>query len=145
MKAELMAHFFFTIPAYMQTRPGTDCMATRVAAVSCHAWSPWISHVGVSLVSISCRLMMPISMCLFIRRAWPSWVGKKREPMSGGGSCLRAEEYSRLQYSHRSKAWRYWEGCRGGSAQASDARLRSSCFLSYLSRRLVLSTISQRE
>src|SRR3569833_238158 len=40
MKALLMAHFFFMMPAYSTTRPGTDCSATREAAVSCHALSP---------------------------------------------------------------------------------------------------------
>jgi hypothetical protein len=40
MKAELIAHFFFTSPPYIITKPTMVCMPTRVADVSCHAWSP---------------------------------------------------------------------------------------------------------
>jgi hypothetical protein len=53
MNALLMAHFFFTIPPWSTTRPGTLCSPTKVAAVSCHALSPELSHSGaVALLDI---------------------------------------------------------------------------------------------
>ena len=37
MKAEFMAHFFFTMLSYSTTNLGMDWMPTSVAAVSCYA------------------------------------------------------------------------------------------------------------
>lgn len=53
MNAEFTAHFFFTMLPYKMTSPGTLCIPTRVAAVSCHALSPLFNQGG--LASSGCR------------------------------------------------------------------------------------------
>jgi len=50
MKAELMAHLCLTQPAYSTTKPGTLWRATREAAVSCQALSPFSSQAGAAEV-----------------------------------------------------------------------------------------------
>src|SRR6516225_571840 len=46
MKAELIAHFFLTIPPYRTVSPGMLCKPTKVAAANCQALSPVSSHCG---------------------------------------------------------------------------------------------------
>src|SRR5271156_2319671 len=46
MKAELIAHFFLTMPPYRTVSPGMLCRPTKVAAASCQALSPVSSHCG---------------------------------------------------------------------------------------------------
>src|SRR5208337_4980380 len=46
MKAELLAHFCLTYPAYRTARPGMLCRPTKVAAANCHALLPESSHLG---------------------------------------------------------------------------------------------------
>src|SRR6266481_6989813 len=46
MKAELIAHFCLTYPAYSTARPGMLCSPTKVAAANCHALLPESSHLG---------------------------------------------------------------------------------------------------
>src|SRR6266404_7780033 len=46
MKAELIAHFCLTYPAYRTARPGMLCRPTKVAAANCHALFPESSHLG---------------------------------------------------------------------------------------------------
>src|SRR5215472_14959512 len=55
MKAELIAHFCLTYPAYRTARPGMLCRPTNVAAASCHALLPLSSHLGDG-TSITCSL-----------------------------------------------------------------------------------------
>src|SRR5579871_6305308 len=46
MKAELIAHFFLTMPPYRMTSPGMLCRETKVAAAICQALLPVSSHFG---------------------------------------------------------------------------------------------------
>src|SRR5215472_3865007 len=46
MNAELIAHFFFTMPPYKTASPGMLCRPTKVAAANCQALSPVSSHCG---------------------------------------------------------------------------------------------------
>src|ERR1700728_1138612 len=49
INAELMAHFFLTIPPYRMHRTGTLCRPTKVAAVNCQALFPLLCQVGATI------------------------------------------------------------------------------------------------
>src|ERR1700730_17251347 len=46
MKAELSAHFSWSMPPYRTARPGMLCRPTKVAAANCQALFPVSSHLG---------------------------------------------------------------------------------------------------
>src|SRR5271156_6578967 len=92
MKAELIAHFFWTIPAYRTMRPGTLCSPTSVAAVICQALSPWFSQSGFGLALAQFDVA--------ISAAWRAWRSEIRRGASAAGEKERA----------RMKPMAFWGG-----------------------------------
>src|SRR3984893_5147375 len=60
MKAELSAHFSWSMPPYRTARPGMLCRPTKVAAANCQALFPVSSHCGDGTSAIS---FSPLSLC----------------------------------------------------------------------------------
>src|SRR6516225_8518855 len=70
MKAELIAHFFLTMPPYRTVNPGTLCRPTKVAAANCQALSPVSSHCGegTSAITIPSYRQVREAKCLTGRK-----------------------------------------------------------------------------
>src|SRR5262249_1341785 len=60
MNAELIAHFFFTMPPYKTASPGMLCRPTKVAAANCQALSPVSSHCGDGTSAMCLPPIMPL-------------------------------------------------------------------------------------
>src|SRR6516225_12306048 len=72
MKAELIAHFFLTMPPYRTVNPGTLCRPTKVAAANCQALSPVSSHCGegTSAITIPPYRQVREAKCFEMRADW---------------------------------------------------------------------------
>src|SRR5271165_7594329 len=93
MKAELIAHFCLTYPAYRTARPGMLCRPTKVAAANCHALLPESSHLGDG-TSIDLSPAFSVSMNLTTngaqswgRMSGPSEILKAKAMPAGGRQC----------------------------------------------------------
>src|SRR5215469_684111 len=83
MKAELIAHFCLTYPAYRTANPGMLCKPTKVAAANCQALLPESSHLGdgTSINSIS---------RLYLRLNLTTTGAQSGGRMSGAGEVVEA-------------------------------------------------------
>jgi hypothetical protein len=95
MKAELIAHFFYTTPPQRTTRPEILCNPTNVASANCQALSPVSSHFGDG-TGMSFSLAFGFLRRRPCRRRSRTRSKDTLRPATPGTSPLPSKNYARL-------------------------------------------------